>query len=157
MKYSLLRMVNFEQTALRPWNMVPPMSLPHAKPTIVCIDDYGEILRFLRDELERRGYSVYTASDGKQGLEIVANNGIHGVVTDFDMPEMNGAEVAAAVRESHPHIPILMLSGSTPTEQTLNLVDGFLVKGRPMNELANEVALFFEQFLRLNARAAAPE
>lgn len=124
-------------------------TLTTKKHTLICIDDYPEMLQFLRGMLEHSGYAVLTATNGPQGLKMLAGNGVSGVVVDFDMPGMNGGEVAAAIRAMRPRIPILMLSGSIVAEEVLNLVDGFLVKSRPINDLAQEVDRFFKQFLGL--------
>ena len=79
-------------------------------PTILCIDDEVLGLEIRKVVLEREGYVVYTASDGPSGIRLFRQQPIDAVVLDFAMPGMNGGAVAAALREIHPTIPILLLS-----------------------------------------------
>lgn len=83
------------------------------KHTILCVDDEPVGLEVRRMLLERAGYRVHTALDGAAGLEIFAREPVDAVVLDFSMPGMNGGEVANAMRQAKPEIPILMLSAYT--------------------------------------------
>jgi len=83
------------------------------KHIVLCVDDEPVGLEVRRMLLERAGYRVFTALDGAAGLEIFAREPIEAVVLDFSMPGMNGGEVASAMRQTKPEIPILMLSAYT--------------------------------------------
>jgi len=72
--------------------------------------------------LERAGYRVLTALDGASGLEIFAREPVEAVVLDFAMPGMTGGEVAVAMRQIKPEIPILMLSAYTSLPPEVNQV-----------------------------------
>ncbi len=99
--------------------------------TILCIDDDETGLMIRKMMLEASGYSAVTAITGEQGLQILASSSIDAVVLDYQMPTMNGSEVARAIRERWPKIPIIMLSGVPyeVTEEALQLVNAFIVKG----------------------------
>src|SRR5690349_3998441 len=65
-----------------------------AKPTLLWIDDFQVGLEMYRAMFEQLGYRVLTASSGEAGLHIAATRPIDLVVTDYEMPGMNGEEVA---------------------------------------------------------------
>lgn len=100
------------------------------QPLILCIDDEELGLQVRKLVLEREGYRVLTASEGREGLKIFAQERVDAVVLDFYMPEMNGAAVAAELRKLRPHVPILLLSAyiNLPSEVT-GLVDSTVLKG----------------------------
>lgn len=80
-------------------------------------DDSG--LRFIvKSELENviGGYEVTLAADGKKGLEIFASFCPDIIVTDVDMPVMDGNEMSSVIRKKNPDIPIIILSGLTESD-----------------------------------------
>jgi len=80
-------------------------------------DDSG--LRFIvKSELEKviGGYEVILAPDGKKGLDAFASVHPDVVVTDVDMPVMDGNTMAAAIRKKNPDTPIIILSGLTESD-----------------------------------------
>jgi CheY-like chemotaxis protein len=90
------------------------------KPLILCIDDDEGILDLIRMALESKGYRVLTANDGRAALEAFAACPIDAVVLDYEMPGMNGVEVAREMMRVKPNVPKLLFSGSIgiPTEET---------------------------------------
>jgi CheY-like chemotaxis protein len=98
--------------------------------TVLCVDDEAIGLQVRKILLEREGYRVLTASNGVEGLSLFQQNQIHAVVLDYSMPGMDGGQVAAAMRQSNPKVPILLLSAyvSLP-EEVLAHVDRYLTKG----------------------------
>ncbi len=62
------------------------------KPPILLVDDEPEILNSLKGLL-RREFTLFTATSGKEALEILDQNSIHVIMTDQRMPEMTGAEL----------------------------------------------------------------
>ena len=99
------------------------------RPTILCIDDDDGVLGYQRALLERRGYTVLTATSPRQGLQIVAVCRIAAVIVDYHMPEMNGHEVALEVKRLRPQVPVIMVSSDDEIpEYVLNVVDAFVSK-----------------------------
>ena len=97
--------------------------------TIVCVDDNEFVLEILDWYLESRGYTVVPCSDATRALEVVGEASPDAVTLDFEMPDMNGGEVAAAIRSKNPSLPLVMFSGSTEIPQkALDLVDRFVSK-----------------------------
>jgi DNA-binding response OmpR family regulator len=82
------------------------------------IDDDPAVRAFLTEFLEQQAFEVRTAQDGMQALTIFRAEPFDLIIVDFQMPGMSGLEVAAEVRQTHPHIPIALITG---TANTLNI------------------------------------
>jgi two-component system KDP operon response regulator KdpE len=61
--------------------------------------------------LARRGWSVVQAADGASALSAAAEQRLSLLVTDYDMPVLNGLDLAARLRRFNGRLPILMVSG----------------------------------------------
>jgi PAS domain S-box-containing protein len=81
--------------------------------TILVVEDSDPVRRSVCEILRVNGYEVVEASRARAGLEIVDAGGIDLVLTDVVMPEMPGTELEAALRKSHPDLPVLFMSGFT--------------------------------------------
>ena len=104
--------------------------MPVRQGTILLIDDEERQLDLHKMVLENSGYIVLTASNGRQGLELLSSCTGDEVLLDYEMPEMDGGEVAAEIKKTHPELPILMLSGcAVLPESALQFVNGFVSKG----------------------------
>ena len=66
--------------------------------TILVVDDEPAIVHVLALKLTQCGYRVLTAWDGAIALELARANDIDVVISDFQMPELNGMQLAAALR-----------------------------------------------------------
>ena len=87
------------------------MTGDNSVPCILVIDDNQDLLGFLDEILQNSGYRSLTASSGKQGLELLLKESPDLVVLDSEMPEMNGYDVAGAIREQWPEMPIILYTG----------------------------------------------
>ncbi|HMF54304.1 MAG TPA: response regulator [Edaphobacter sp.] len=114
--------------------------MSHESHLILCVDDELVGLRVRKILLERAGYRVLTALNGAAGLEVFSREPVEAVVLDYSMPGMHGGEVAARMRLTKPHIPILLLSAyiGLPTEVT-SLVDLYMTKGEGAPILLNKL------------------
>lgn len=112
--------------------------------TVLCIDDSPDILRFRKLLLESRGYHVLTSTNGRQGIRIFQNRPVDGVILDYDMPFLNGAQVAAELKRRRPDVPILMSSGHGDGQPDRAPVDAFVGKDQPNSVLLERL----EQLLR---------
>jgi len=92
-----------------------PVAAPVGPGTILVVEDEGAVKRFIVRTLERRGYATLSASNGVEALRLLAAHGgdIDAVVTDIDMPQMNGVALARELAAAHPRLPILFVSGSS--------------------------------------------
>ncbi len=81
--------------------------------TILLVEDEDMVRAVAERALSRQGYTIVTASDGDEGLEIV-KAGQHTfdlVVTDVVMPSMDGPAMAREIRKLQPRLPVLFMSG----------------------------------------------
>lgn len=81
--------------------------------SILVVDDETAVRRFAARVLQREGYAVVEATDGMEALELVRMNGVavEIVVSDIVMPRLNGVELMKALSESHPSLPVILMSG----------------------------------------------
>jgi len=104
--------------------------MPAGKRIILVIDDEQQQLSLHEMVLEHSGYTVLTASSGRQGMALLSSCTVDEVLLDYEMPEMDGGKVAAEIKKTHPELPILMLSGHEALpESALQFVNGFVSKG----------------------------
>ena len=82
---------------------------------ILVIDDDEDVRRMMADSIEALGFDVVEAADGRSGLRALEREIPDLVLVDFAMPEMNGAEVAEAIRRMLPDLPIIFVSGFSDT------------------------------------------
>jgi len=83
--------------------------------TILVVDDDQDMRRMLVESLQALGCRTLEAADGPAGLAAVEREPPDLVLLDFAMPGMNGAEVAAAIRNLRPDLPIVFASGYAET------------------------------------------
>ena len=92
------------------------------KTRILVVDDELSIVKFLRANLETKGYDVLTAMDGAQALQTVEMELPDLVILDIMMPKMNGFEVCRQLREWS-QIPIIMLSARGDESDKVKCLD----------------------------------
>jgi two-component system alkaline phosphatase synthesis response regulator PhoP/two-component system response regulator VicR len=90
---------------------------------LVC-DDERHIVRLIQVNLERQGYNVVTAFDGKEGLEKIRSEKPNLVVLDVMMPYMDGFEVLKTIRREPEteSLPVIML---TAKAQDKDVFEGY--------------------------------
>ena len=82
-----------------------------SKSRVLLVDDEEDIRASLKMILDYEGLESIEASSGQEALEIVAAEEPDAVLLDIKMPRMDGLEVLAALREAHPGLPVVMISG----------------------------------------------
>ena len=78
---------------------------------ILCIDDEPTILELCATFMEAKGYKVLTAPDGPTGIALSRKHTVDAVVLDFNMPGMDGNQVAQVLRMERPNLPVVIWSG----------------------------------------------
>ncbi len=105
---------------------------------ILIVDDDKNIRKLMRALLERSGYNVYTASDGKEALELTDNVKINLAVVDVMMPNMDGYEFTRTLRTLNDELPVLMVSAKQLSEDRkqgfLAGIDDYMVKPVDLEE-----------------------
>ena len=100
-----------------------------AKKTILCVDDNEQALSIRKVVLETRGYRVIACSSGRSALEAFEKGGVDLVLTDWTMPEMDGAELVERVKARSPSTPAILFSGRVKVYEKETRADVFLSKG----------------------------
>jgi CheY-like chemotaxis protein len=114
--------------------------MTHDKPVVLCVDDDQVLLSMTRLALEFAGYEVLTATSGRKALEVFSSQDVDAVVLDYEMPGMNGAEVAREMKRRNPGIPKLMFSGcSTIPAEAKAAIEGFCSKPADLGTLIAKV------------------
>jgi DNA-binding NtrC family response regulator len=78
---------------------------------ILLVDDDTNYLHLISILLESEGFDVSTASGGIKALETLKQNKFKMMITDFNMPEINGVELATKVKEQRPDMRIVLATG----------------------------------------------
>lgn len=82
---------------------------------VLVVDDSTSVRKLISLTLAQEGYDVLEASDGEEGVGLLADNDIRLVITDLNMPKVNGIELTQQIRqlEKYRFVPIIMLTTET--------------------------------------------
>lgn len=94
-----------------------------ARPVLLCVDDETSILSSLRRLFRAHGYQVLTAESGQAGLELLQTQPVDLVISDMRMPEMDGVVFLEHVRQRHPHILRLLLTGYADVSSIMGAIN----------------------------------
>jgi len=108
------------------------------QPHILFIDHEPMFRESLKAYLEDSGYHITLADNGRTALDAFHSEKPDVIITEIDLPVMNGLELIQAIRESDPHMPVIVLTGITDGEeliQALRLgINDYLMK--PLSDLS---------------------
>ena len=104
---------------------------------ILVVDDDKAVRLLLRAMLERRGHSVVEAEDGAEGLQYYRAAPADLVITDIQMPVMDGLQMIKELRGDFPTAKIIAISGEK----------GGLVAAQPLSQGTFEKPLYMQEFL----------
>lgn len=82
---------------------------------ILIIDDEEPVRLYLRSILEREGYKVIEACDGKSGLQLYRQDPADLIITDIFMPEKEGLGTIRELKRDYPGVKIIAISGGGKT------------------------------------------
>jgi response regulator RpfG family c-di-GMP phosphodiesterase len=91
--------------------------------TILCVDDEPNILSSLRRLFRGKGYQVFTAESGAEGLQLLEKEPVDLVISDMRMPVMDGARFLAQVRERWPDTVRLLLTGYSDVQSIQDAIN----------------------------------
>ena len=86
------------------------------KRDILLVDDDACYLHLLSSVLRLKRFNVIVASHGSSALELLKDADVDLLITDFDMPGMNGLELASCARERYPDMTVFMITASMLSE-----------------------------------------
>jgi len=87
--------------------------------TILVVDDDPDIREVLRDRLESLGYQVLSASNGREGLELLEKQSPQLLLLDIEMPDMNGLEVLKEIRRRENDVTVVMITAYGTIERAV--------------------------------------
>ena len=106
---------------------------------ILVIDDEKDILDIIKEVLSRVGYEVEIASDGQEGIQKFNSGRFDLVITDIQMPELDGRDVVDHIHNSdRPCTPIIGISGSPWLFDNIQF-DAVLTKPFRFEDLINSI------------------
>lgn len=86
---------------------------------ILIIDDEASLLKLLKIELEKKGFSVSVAETGAKGLELYQMNEFECVLCDIGLPDIDGIKLLLSLKEIHSHTPIVMITAHGSIDSAL--------------------------------------
>jgi pilus assembly protein CpaE len=128
---------------------------------ILFVDDEEQIRKLLSTWLARHGYEVTVANDGWEALKAVRTKAPDLVITDVNMPNMNGLELTRRLRADHrtARIPVIMLSARKQADDVLTGyaegADEYIPKPVEMAVLAAKVEVLLRRFAKGGGEAVA--
>ncbi len=120
--------------------------------SILVVDDFATMRRIVRSLLAELGYTkVMEAEDGLQALSVLRTQPIDFVISDWNMPRMQGIDMLRAIRadQALAHIPVLMVTAEAKREQIVAAVqagvNGYVVKPFTAVTLKEKMSRIFER------------
>src|SRR2546427_6244250 len=128
---------------------------------VLFVDDEAQIRKLLSTWLTRHGYEVSVANDGWEALKAIRAQAPDLVITDVNMPNMNGLELTRRLRGDHrtARIPVIMLSARKQADDVLSGyaegADEYIPKPVEMAVLAAKVEVLIRRFRTTKGEAVA--
>jgi len=100
---------------------------------ILVIDDQRVVRQYLRMALQRAGYDVVVASDGRKGIQMLETDEIDLVLTDLKMPYLDGFAVLRYVQRTRRQVPVVLMTayGSPAVEEEAGRLGAFAYLSKP--------------------------
>jgi two-component system chemotaxis response regulator CheY len=107
--------------------------------TILIVEDSIVVIKLLSLSFAKEGFKVLTAGDGFEALEIAIKNDIDLIITDLNMPQMDGITLLKNLKENEDtkNIPVILMSSMEPKENELKNGYAFLQKPFKESDLLN--------------------
>ena len=101
-------------------------------PAILVIDDEPEVTTYIKELLEMENFKVEVSLSAEEGLKIIQNRRLHAIISDIQLPGMNGIEFLIKVKNDFPNLPVILITGYSKKighrEAMANGADGFFEK-----------------------------
>ena len=121
--------------------------------SVLHVDDEEQLLSMLTRFLQRAGFQVTTASDGRRAVELLDRETFDVVVSDIDMPRMSGLQFLGTVRQRDLDLPVVLMTGMPDLKSAVRAVElgalNYLIKPVDTAQLEKIVT----RAARLNAMA----
>ena len=118
---------------------------------ILLVDDEPNVLNALRRVFRQENYTIVTASNGQEAIELLNKEPFQLMISDYMMPAMNGAELLKQVKALHPDMIRIMLTGHADTGAVMGAINEgavykFILKPWNDDDLRITVGLALEQY-----------
>ena len=118
--------------------------------TVLVVDDSAVDRRLAGGHLEKvEGLKPIYAANGKEALEVISGAPPDAVVTDLQMGEMDGLQLVTAIRQKHPHIPVILMTAHGSEEIAVAALQKGASSYVPKRNLAQELAGTVENVLSM--------
>jgi CheY-like chemotaxis protein len=111
--------------------------------SVLAVDDDHLVLVNTAAMLEDLGHSVFAVGSANEALAVLSNERVDLIVTDHAMPQMTGLQLAEKVRETRPHLPIVLASGFAELPEDAGLSLPRLAKPYSQADLARILRRLF--------------
>jgi CheY-like chemotaxis protein len=102
--------------------MSPSASKPLTiMPCVLVLEDNEAYRTLMTEVLSANGFDVLSAPDGRGVNRFLSQCHIDLIITDLSMPERDGIEILTELRYTHPHLPVIAISGDMPLNRELYL------------------------------------
>ena len=101
---------------------------------VLLVEDKASVRLVFSEFLSLAGHEVEEAADGREGLDRFRSQGFDVVITDLSMPEMNGNELALAIRHQSPETPVILMTGFGEEALALGTSAADIVLRKPVRE-----------------------
>lgn len=109
------------------------------QPSILVVDDELLIRDLLYDFFNGQGWDISVAEDGEKALQVMKTKEFDLVLSDIKMPEMDGLALTSRLKEAHPELPVVLMTGfpsvDTAVEALRQKVDDYVIKPFNINHL----------------------
>jgi len=111
--------------------MKPPTSAHGSEPRVLFVDDELPLRSVVTRLLSRRGVDVVSVGDAVSAVERLREEPFDLLLTDFQMPDMDGFALLAHVREHYPDLPAIMMTGHASVQHAVQAMSGGAVDYLP--------------------------
>ncbi len=112
-----------------------------AQKYVLLVDDEEDFLETTSYWLKAKGYTVKTAHNGKEALQMISDEEPYIVFLDINMPEMNGIQILEQIRRTRRHLPVIMVTAAYNDERMERArelgISGFFPKQSSLESLVN--------------------
>jgi two-component system cell cycle response regulator DivK len=120
------------------------------KARILYIEDNPDNMTLVRRVLEIEGYEVIAAENGREGLSQAFNNSPDIIITDINLPDIDGYEITDTLKKDKKtaHIPVIAMTANVMKKDRENILqagcDGFISKPIDIDELPGQIENFLK-------------
>ncbi len=110
---------------------------------ILVVDDEPKICHLIEQILKREGYQVDVSFSGIEALQMMKSFNYHLLLTDLEMPEVDGIELTRKAKKQNPEIRVIMVTGNATVDVAIrslrHRIDGYIKKPFNISELRKVV------------------